>query len=98
MQGSIQKDILELPGIKAYSLPSDLKNMSLQIIPFKSGINTCYILKDKGAVLIDGAWPGAGASFSRTLSSNGINPEEIQLIVLTHGDFDHVGGTKELKE
>jgi len=28
-----------------------------QIIPFQSSLNTCYILKDKGAVLIDGAWP-----------------------------------------
>ncbi len=32
--------------------------MSLQIIPFQSGLNNCYILKDKGAVLIDGAWTG----------------------------------------
>ncbi len=31
--------------------------MALQIIPFQSSLNTCYIIRDKGAVLIDGAWP-----------------------------------------
>ena len=70
----------------------------VQIIPFRSGINTCYIVKDKGAVLIDGSTPGAGKSFSKLLSDSGIGPEEIQLIILTHGDFDHCGGAKELQE
>ena len=69
-----------------------------QIIPFQSSLNTCYILKDKGAVLIDGAWPGAAKPFARLLADSGIQPREIQLIILTHGDFDHVGGTKEIQE
>lgn len=69
-----------------------------QIIPFQSSLNTCYILKDKGAVLIDGAWPGAAKPFSRLLSDSGLQPEEIQLIILTHGDFDHVGGAREIQE
>ena len=72
--------------------------MSLQIIPFQSSLNTCYILKDKGAVLIDGAWAGATKSFSKLLSDSQIKPEEIQLIIITHGDFDHLGGAKELSE
>ncbi len=70
----------------------------IQIIPFQSSLNTCYILKDKGAVLIDGAWPGEAKSFSKLLSDSGIRPEEIQLIILTHGDFDHVGGAREIQE
>jgi len=69
-----------------------------QIIPFRSGINTCYIVKDKGAVLIDAATPGQGHSFSKLLSDSGIRPEEIQLIILTHGDFDHCGSAKEIQE
>lgn len=70
----------------------------VQIIPFRSGINTCYIVKDKGAVLIDGATPGEGKAFSKLLTDSGISPEEIQLIILTHGDFDHCGGAKEIQE
>lgn len=69
-----------------------------RIISFQSSLNTCYILKDKGAVLIDGAWPGASRSFAKLLSASGLKPEEIQLIILTHGDFDHVGGAKEIQE
>ncbi|MCP4312212.1 MAG: MBL fold metallo-hydrolase [Bacteroidetes bacterium] len=73
--------------------------MALQIIPFQSGLNTCYIIRgDKGSILVDGAWPGAGSAFSRLLVKNEMIPKEIRLIVLTHGDFDHVGGAKELKE
>jgi hydroxyacylglutathione hydrolase len=69
-----------------------------RIIPFHSSLNTCYILKNKGTVLIDGAWPGAAVPFTKTLSKSGIEPEEIQLIILTHGDFDHVGGAKEIQK
>lgn len=69
-----------------------------QIIPFHSSINTCYILRDKGAVLIDGAWPGESSAFAKRLLEAGIKPEEIRLIILTHGDFDHVGGAKEIQE
>ncbi|MCK5135587.1 MAG: MBL fold metallo-hydrolase [Bacteroidales bacterium] len=72
--------------------------MALQIIPFQSSMNTCYLIKDKGAVLIDGAWPNEAKSFSKFLEKHQIKPEEVQLIILTHGDFDHVGGAKELKE
>jgi glyoxylase-like metal-dependent hydrolase (beta-lactamase superfamily II) len=70
----------------------------VEIIPFRSGINTCYIVKDKGMVLIDAATPGEGKSFAKLLSDSGIRPEEIQLIILTHGDFDHCGGAKEIQE
>jgi glyoxylase-like metal-dependent hydrolase (beta-lactamase superfamily II) len=69
-----------------------------QIIPFQASINTCYILKDKGAVLVDAGYPGSVKSFSELLGKHKIKPDEIKLIIPTHGDFDHAGGAKELKE
>jgi len=72
--------------------------MSLQIIPFKTGINTTYIIKDEGAVLFDAAPFEDDSLFKGTLEKNGINPKEIKLIILSHGDFDHVGGAKDLKK
>lgn len=36
--------------------------------------------------------------FSKVLLKHKMKAEEIKLIILTHGDFDHVGGAKELKE
>lgn len=72
--------------------------MSLQIIPFEKSINTAYIIKDKGAVLFDASYKGCAAAFTKLLSASGIAPGEIKLIILSHGDFDHAGGAKELKE
>jgi glyoxylase-like metal-dependent hydrolase (beta-lactamase superfamily II) len=72
--------------------------MSLQIIPFQYSINTAYIIKDKGAVLFDASYQGAAETFSKLLSDSGIDPGEIKLIIISHGDFDHAGGAKELKE
>jgi glyoxylase-like metal-dependent hydrolase (beta-lactamase superfamily II) len=70
----------------------------IQIIPFKTGINTCYIVKDKGVILIDAPWPMKRNVFSGILSDSDIKPEELQLIIPTHGDFDHAGGAREIKE
>jgi hydroxyacylglutathione hydrolase len=72
--------------------------MSLQIIPFQYSINTCYIIKDKGTVLFDASHKGCLASFSKVLSESKIRPEEIQLIIISHGDFDHAGGAREISE
>lgn len=68
------------------------------IIPFQSGINTCYILKENGAVLIDAGMPNSSQSFSELLSLSNMQAEEIRLIILTHGDFDHVGGASAIRE
>jgi len=72
--------------------------MSLQIIPFQHSINTAYIIKDRGAVLFDAPYKGAADSFSKLLSDSGIEAAEIKLIIISHGDFDHAGGAKELQE
>jgi len=42
--------------------------------------------------------PGQGRKFSKLLSGSGLRAEEIKLIILTHGDFDHCGGAKEIQE
>ena len=60
--------------------------MAQQIIPFRSSINTCYLIKDKGAILIDAGYPDLAQSFSKFLHQHEIEPGEIQLIVITHGE------------
>jgi glyoxylase-like metal-dependent hydrolase (beta-lactamase superfamily II) len=72
--------------------------MALQIIPFEAGINTFYLIKDQNAVLFDGGWSKGTDRFSKELQKHGILPEEIKLIILSHGDFDHVGGAGDLKK
>ncbi|MHC4106289.1 MAG: MBL fold metallo-hydrolase, partial [Planctomycetota bacterium] len=57
-----------------------------------------YVVKEKGAVIIDSGAPKKGKSFLKALEKVGIKPEEIQLIILTHGHWDHIGSTAEIKE
>ena len=71
--------------------------MAVQIFEINSGINTCYIIKDKGAIMVDGGPPKMKHKFLKQLRKFAIDPKEIQLIVLTHGHFDHVGSAKEIK-
>jgi glyoxylase-like metal-dependent hydrolase (beta-lactamase superfamily II) len=62
------------------------------------GIDNVYVVKDKGAVIIDSGAPKKGKAFKKALENVGIKPEEIQLIILTHGHWDHIGSTAEIKE
>ena len=72
--------------------------MSAKIIDIQSGVNSCYIIKEKGTIMIDGGPPNMRKTFIRRLNEFSIDPKEIQLIVLTHGHFDHVGSAKEIQE
>lgn len=71
--------------------------MSPQIFSIKVGINRCYLIKDKGTVLIDAGMPNKIGVFRKSFERLQIDPHEIKLIVLTHGDQDHVGSAKDLK-
>ena len=71
--------------------------MALQIIPFKKSINTCYLIRDRGAILVDAGWKGCSTAFAKLLHQHDVQPGEINLIIPTHGDFDHAGGADELK-
>ncbi len=62
------------------------------------GFDNAYIVKDKGAVMIDGGEPKKGKFFLKSLEETGMKPEEIQLIILTHGHWDHIGSAAEIKE
>lgn len=72
--------------------------MPAKIIDIESGINTCYVIKEKGTIMVDGGPPKMRATFLKRMKDVSVDPEEIQLIVLTHGHFDHVGSAKEIQE
>jgi hydroxyacylglutathione hydrolase len=72
--------------------------MAQEIHPIESSINTYYLIRDKGAVLFDAGYINGAKAFREATDRLGILPEEIELIVLSHGDFDHAGGAQELRE
>lgn len=60
---------------------------------------TAYLLKSpKGCILVDAGCKGNEQRFFDYLRKLGISPSEINLIIITHVHFDHVGGLALIKE
>jgi len=72
--------------------------MSAKIYSVQAGINTCYIIRDRGTIMVDAGFPNFKTSFIKQTRRLKIDPRDIRLIILTHGDFDHVGSAKDLRE
>jgi glyoxylase-like metal-dependent hydrolase (beta-lactamase superfamily II) len=70
--------------------------MNIYTIPL--GVTRCYLVQDKGVILIDGGTPGKLSLFLNFIKKHSINPKQVTLIVQTHGHWDHIGSTKAIKE
>jgi glyoxylase-like metal-dependent hydrolase (beta-lactamase superfamily II) len=71
--------------------------MEIKIHSIKMGLDTVYVIKGERVILIDGGDPHKIDNFVKGIEKAGIKPEEIQLIILTHGHWDHTGSTGEIK-
>ena len=71
--------------------------MAVEIFQIQLGFDQCYVLKSEGVIAVDAGAPNKGRHFSRGLERASIHPQEVQLIVITHGHWDHVGSAGELK-
>lgn len=75
--------------IKTFKLP----------LPYWLGSVNCYLVEtDSGYVLIDTGGSNARDDLERELDEAGCAPGNLKLIVLTHGDFDHIGNAAYLRE
>ncbi len=72
--------------------------MDTTIYPIRLGLNRCYIVRQKGLIMIDGGVPGKINTFRKAISKIPINLPKLQLLIITHGHFDHVGSAKAIKE
>ena len=72
--------------------------MSVNIYPISLGVAQCYVIQDKGAIMIDAGAPGKINFFLKSIESLGIKPNDIKLIIPTHGHWDHIGSAKDIKE
>ncbi len=62
------------------------------------GVN-CYLLGvDDGFVLVDTGMRSQRARLDERLAAEGCVPGELRLIVITHGDFDHIGSAAHLRQ
>ncbi len=72
--------------------------MEISIFPIPMQLDTIYIVRGEGVIMIDGGDPYKIARFKEGIEKAFIKPEEIQLILLTHGHWDHIGSAREIKE
>jgi glyoxylase-like metal-dependent hydrolase (beta-lactamase superfamily II) len=68
------------------------------IYPVQLGMTRCYLVCNDGVILIDGGMPGKVEHFKEKLRWLPVRPEEIKLILLTHGHFDHIGSVRGIQE
>jgi len=62
-------------------------------------IGNCYIVRTRtGFVLIDTGRASKRGRLEKELDAMGCRPGNLDLIVLTHGDFDHTGNCAYLRE
>jgi hydroxyacylglutathione hydrolase len=74
-------------------MPPEVQTIRLPL-PFRLGSVNCYLIKtDSGGMLIDTGCVNGRAKLERELDG-----ENLKLIVLTHGDFDHSGNAAYLRQ
>ncbi len=79
-------------------MPQEIKTITLSL-PYRLGSVNCYLIRtDTGYVLIDTGGSNRRADLEKELEGAGCKPGNLELIVLTHGDFDHSGNCAHLRE
>jgi glyoxylase-like metal-dependent hydrolase (beta-lactamase superfamily II) len=75
----------------------DIHILSLPL-PLRMGVVNCYLIRTAaGHVLIDTGSSNARQKLHRELVHAGCTPGSLKLIVLTHGDLDHMGNAAYLR-
>lgn len=68
-----------------------------QVIPINLGMVKAFLIKGEKYILVDTGMLQSTGKIMDFLLQNKINPQEISLIIITHGHSDHFGGAAKMK-
>ena len=71
--------------------------MNAEIYKLSLGICNCYLIKEDGIILVDAGPPNQVSKLRMELQTLSIKPEDISLLLLTHGHYDHIGSVSAVK-
>ena len=71
--------------------------MSAEIHRLPLGFTNCYLIRERGSILVDAGPPQKTDSLRKKLRVLSVNPKDVSLIVLTHAHRDHIGSLDEWK-
>jgi len=78
-------------------MAQDITTLNLRL-PFRVGSVNCYLIEtSRGYVLIDTGPSSRRSELDSALARAGCMPGNLQLIAITHGDFDHIGNAAYLR-
>lgn len=68
------------------------------VIPVPLGLTSAFIVRDRSVLLIDTGNPGDETAILAAVKKAGIGPEEVSLILVTHGHPNNYGSADALRE
>jgi glyoxylase-like metal-dependent hydrolase (beta-lactamase superfamily II) len=86
-----------MKGYQEGNVAQDIRTFSLGL-PYRLGSVNCYLIEaGTGYVLIDTGCSNRRSDLENALENAGCKPGNLELIVITHGDFDHTGNAAYLR-
>jgi glyoxylase-like metal-dependent hydrolase (beta-lactamase superfamily II) len=70
--------------------------VTTRVVPLRRQISNAFLLLGERAVLVDAGAPGDIEPLLEQLREHGVAPEQLALLVLTHGHADHTGAAATL--
>jgi hydroxyacylglutathione hydrolase len=77
--------------------PSEAADMGVRIDTVRVGVNNIFLLRERGAILIDTGPRPLGRTVLRKLRRVVDDLHDIRLLIATHGHFDHIGAAPQLR-
>lgn len=68
------------------------------IIPVPLARTSAFIVRDRGVLLVDAGNPGDETAILTTMRGAGVRPDDLSLILITHGHPDHYGSADALRD